>query len=192
MEASAKGAGLVYLCNPNNPTATVLSARAIAGVCGPRRSGLAADDGARRRGVPRIRGRSIVRDVHSDCDRAQECRRVPNVFEDPRAGRPALRLRDRAWRDDRADGALQAGVEREPAGDRRRACRARRQGSIERERALNRTAREFTRQLFATLGFAVGAVGDQFRPGRSPARLPGVPGRLPARWRRGGALRFRR
>src|SRR5439155_23825025 len=29
MELEAQGAGLVYVCNPNNPTATVLSASAI-------------------------------------------------------------------------------------------------------------------------------------------------------------------
>ena len=188
MEASAQGAGLVYLCNPNNPTATVLSARAS-----PRLSDRVArvspqtavlvdeayheyvDDPSYRTSIP-TRGR------------AQERRRVPHVFEDPRPRRPALRLRDRRsarrsrrlarFKLESSVNQLAIAAARAALGDKDR---------VERERTLNRTARESTRQLFESLGLFSGTVGDQFRPGRSPARFPDVPGRLPARWRCGGA-----
>ena len=60
MSDGARGAGLVYFCNPNNPTATVHSKSDVLAYIDRVNKMSPQTDHSRRRSVPRIRRRSVI------------------------------------------------------------------------------------------------------------------------------------
>ena len=103
---AAKGAGLVFYCNPNNPTATYVGARATREFLATGQPRIARDDDPRRRGVLRLRHRSGSRHAHSDRRRGSAHHRRADVLEGVRDGRAAPRLRHRAPGHDQEDGGV--------------------------------------------------------------------------------------
>ena len=93
-----RGAGLVFLNNPNNPTATVHGLKTVHGLRRARAPHFAGHRDPDRRGVSRLRHRSGVSngDAARDVD-AERVRRA-DVLEGVRHGRHAHRLRDRRTR----------------------------------------------------------------------------------------------
>jgi histidinol-phosphate aminotransferase len=162
METSAPRAGLVYLCNPNNPTATVLSARAITGFVdrlarvSPQTAVLVdeayheyVDDPSYGTSIPTaIARRNVV-----------VCRTFSKVhgLAGLRCGYAIAQGETIAqlarFKLESSVNQLAIAAARAALGDRDR---------VERERTLNRTVRESTRQLFASLGLSVGPSETNF------------------------------
>ena len=72
---ACEGAGLVFLNNPNNPTATVHGSKAVTDFVAARARSLAGHGHPHRRGVSRLRDRPVVRDA-----RFRSRSQTPNVF----------------------------------------------------------------------------------------------------------------
>ena len=109
-----RGAGLVFLNNPNNPTATVHTAKAVHELRRARAAHLAGHGHPDRRGVSRLRHRSRTtrRRFRWRSRHAERVRRA-DVLEGVRHGRHAHRLRDRRGRHDQAAGAPEDAVQRQ-------------------------------------------------------------------------------
>jgi len=84
-----KGAGLVYICNPNNPTSTINSAQGDQGLRSRRSRRLRDDGDPDRRGLLRLRQRPELPD--RDSGRARDARRArgADLLEGLRHGRRA-------------------------------------------------------------------------------------------------------
>ncbi len=162
MEASAKGAGLVYLCNPNNPTATVLSARAIAAFAdrvarvSPQTMVLVdeayheyVDDPSYGTSIPTaIARRNVV-----VCRTFSKIHGLAGLRCGYAIGQGETIAQMARFKLESSVNQLAIAAARAALGDKDR---------VERERALNRTARESTRQLFATLGLSAGPSETNF------------------------------
>ena len=98
MAAAAKGAGLVFFCNPNNPTGTAHSAATVEKFVRARQAGLARHEDPARRGLHRLRARPDGQD--RGAAGAGTAGRVHHavVLEGARHGGPAPGLRDRSAR----------------------------------------------------------------------------------------------
>ena len=156
IEASAKGAGLVYLCNPNNPTATVLSARAIAAFAdrvarvSPQTMVLVdeayheyVDDPSYGTSIPTaIARRNVV-----VCRTFSKIHGLAGLRCGYAIGQGESIAQMARFKLESSVNQLAIAAARAALGDKER---------VERERTLNRTARETTLQLFATLGFSAG------------------------------------
>ena len=153
MADAARGAGLVYLCNPNNPTATVHGRDAV-------------NDFVARvlRETPDC---TILVDeaYHEYVDDPRYATAVPLALENPRVivartfskvhGLAGMRVGYAVAHADTiakvAPRTLDIGINLLGAVAARASLAAR--GRVERERARNREAREFTRRFFADAGF---------------------------------------
>ena len=137
------GAGLVFFCNPNNPMATYVGARATRDFLVAREPHLAGDDDPRRRGVLRLRHRPGSRHAHSARRRGPAHHRRADVLEGVRHGGPAHRLLRRPPGHHPQDGRLGLGVRHELAERARDARRRSRPSS--RIRASSRPSATATR-----------------------------------------------
>ena len=158
MADAAKGAGLVFYCNPNNPTATYVGARATRDFLAKVQPRVAGDDDPRRRGVLRLRHRSRSRHAHrrspsrtrASSSRGRSRRRTawPACAW---ATRSATRTRSRRCATGTAArGTSSLNVLAMHAGDRR--DRAGRVVHHRNERARNTAVRDFTMKWFADRG----------------------------------------
>jgi histidinol-phosphate aminotransferase len=183
METSAQGAGLVYLCNPNNPTATVLGARAIAAFVdrvariSPQTMVLVdeayheyVDDPSYSTSIPAAIGRGNV----VVCRTFSKVHGLAGLRCGYAIGQGETIARLARFKLESGVNQLAIAAARATLGDK---------DHIERERTLNRTARESTRELFAALGFAAGPseanfilvdLGRNTRPFRDACRRAGV------------------
>lgn len=160
--ATGSDAGLVYLCNPNNPTATVHGRAAVA------------DFVARvRRAAPNA---TVLIDeaYHEYVDDPAYATAVPDALADPRVvvartfskvhGLAGMRIGYVVGHPDtvRAIGAhmLMLGVNGTGASAALASLGA--APHVEHQRALNREAREFTRRFFADAGYAPSASETNF------------------------------
>ena len=162
METSAQGAGLVYLCNPNNPTATVLSARAVTGLIdrvarlSPQTAVLVdeayheyVDDPSYGTSIPiAIARRNVI--VSRTFSKVHGLAGLRCGYAIAHAETIAQLAR---FKLESSVNQLAIAAARAALGDKDR---------IERERTLNRAARESTRQLFQSLGCSVGASEANF------------------------------
>jgi histidinol-phosphate aminotransferase len=162
IEAGAQGAGLVYLCNPNNPTATVLSARAITGFVdrvariSPQTAVLVdeayheyVDDPSYGTSIPvAIARRNVI--VSRTFSKVHGLAGLRCGYAVAHAETIAQLAR---FKLESSVNQLAIAGARAALGDKDR---------IERERTLNRAAREFTRQLFESLGCAAGPSETNF------------------------------
>ena len=154
---AAKGAGLVFYCNPNNPTATYVGARATRDFLARVNRDSPETDDPGRRGVLRLRHRSGSRHAHPPRRREPARHRRADVLEGVRHGRPAHRLRGRPRGHDQEDGrrgtaapgtsslnvlAMHAAHRRDRTGP----------SFIADERARNKEVRDFTMKWFADRG----------------------------------------
>ena len=96
MADKAAGAGLIYICNPNNPTGTLHGGKAMEEFITRRAEARAEGDHPRRRGVPRVRRAGRLQERDSDRVVGAARRRVEDLLEDLRHRRPSLRVRRRA------------------------------------------------------------------------------------------------
>jgi hypothetical protein len=103
MAEAAKGAGMIFFCNPNNPTGTVHNAAAGREIYPPRQTELAGDANPHRRGVHRLHARRRRQDGGAAGEGAIRRPGHPIVLEGARDGRPASRLRDWPTRDHEGD-----------------------------------------------------------------------------------------
>jgi len=183
MEAKAPGAGLVYLCNPNNPTATVLAATEVSAfvdhvaLASPPTAVLIdeayheyVDDASYKTAVPLATGRRnvIVSRTFSKLHGMAGLRCGYGVAHaDTIAKLSPFKLET---------GVNQLAIAAAIAtlADKER---------VERERKLNREAKEYTRRLFDSMGYKVGpsetnfvmvAVGRDSRAFRDGCRRAGV------------------
>jgi len=160
--AAGGDAGLVYLCNPNNPTATVHARDAVADFVG-----------RLRREAP---GCTVLVDeaYHEYVDDPRYATAIPLALEDPRVvvartfskvhGLAGMRV---GYAVGHADAIarlgphmLDLGVNGVGAAAALASLGA--AAHVERERALNREAREFTRRFFVDAGFAPSASEANF------------------------------
>ena len=156
MEQGAQAAGLVYLCNPNNPTATVLSGAAITGFVdrvarlSPQTAVLVdeayhdyVDDPSYRTSIPiAIARRNVI--VSRTFSKIHGLAGLRCGYAIAHAETIAQLER---FKLESSVNQLAIAAARAALGDKDR---------LERERTLNRAAREWTRQLFTSLGCAVG------------------------------------
>jgi histidinol-phosphate aminotransferase len=187
MELDAQGAGLVYVCNPNNPTATVLGAAEMsafvervgrASLGSPAAAAVLVDeayheyvdDRSYQTSIPlAVARRNVI--VSRSFSKIHGCAGLRCGYAVAHSETIAKLARFK----------LETGVS-QPAiaaalatlGDRER---------IERERALNRETREFTRRMFESMGCGVGPSETNFilvdlrrdsRPFRDSCRRAGV------------------
>ena len=103
---ASKGAGLVFYCNPNNPTATYVGARATRDFLAKVTRESPGTTDPRRRGVLRVRHRSGPRHAHPAGGRESPDRRGAHVLESVRHGRDSHGLRGRPRRHHQEDGGL--------------------------------------------------------------------------------------
>ncbi len=162
MLAETSGAGLVFLCNPNNPTATVHGASAV------------------KEFIAQVNRRSpecivmVDEAYHEYVDDSSYATAIPLALENPKVvavrtfskvfgmaglragyavGRPETLRRMQPHKLPNSINALAAAAAIASLPD---------QAHIERERQLNRTARDFTRKTFEGLGFKSGASNTNF------------------------------
>ena len=152
MELEAQGAGLVYICNPNNPTATVVSAAEMSafvervGRASPQTAIIVdeayheyVDDASYKTSIPlAVAHRDVI--VSRTCSKIHGCAGLRCGY--------AVAQRETIAR--LARFKLETGVNQlaiaaalTTLGDRER---------IERERTINRETREFTRRMFESMG----------------------------------------
>jgi histidinol-phosphate/aromatic aminotransferase/cobyric acid decarboxylase-like protein len=129
MADAAKGAGLVFYCNPNNPTATYVGARATRDFFSRVEPRLARHDDSHRRGVLRLRHRSGSRDPCADCRREPAGHRRSHLLESLRPGRPPPGVRHRSPGHDQEDDGVGCGHGHELAQRAGAPCRCRRDQS---------------------------------------------------------------
>jgi histidinol-phosphate aminotransferase len=162
MGAAARDAGLVYLCNPNNPTATAHARDAVAEFVG-----------RLRREAP---GCAVLVDeaYHEYVDDPRYATAIPLALEDPRVivARTFSKVHGLAgMRVGYAVGHADAIARLEPhmleiavnaVGAAAALASLGAGAHVERERARNREAREFTRRFFVDAGFAPSASEANF------------------------------
>ena len=83
---------LIFVCNPNNPTSTVVDPRGADPLC---RGGALAHPHCHRRGLCRVHSRRHAARQPGSRPVPMQCRCAADIFEGLRAGRSAGRLRDR-------------------------------------------------------------------------------------------------
>jgi histidinol-phosphate aminotransferase len=161
-ELEAQGAGLVYLCNPNNPTATVLSASAMSGFV--ERIGRASpqtgllvdeayhdyvDDVSYKTSIPlAVSQKNVI--VSRTCSKIHGLAGLRCGYAVARADTIA---RLRRFKLETGVNQLAIAAARATLGDKER---------VERERAINRETRELTRRTFESMGFRVGRSETNF------------------------------
>ena len=192
MELEARGAGLVYICNPHNPTATVLSASAMnefverVGRALPPTAVLVdeayheyVDDPSYKTSIPlAVANRNVI--VSRTCSKIHGLAGLRCGYAVAHAETIAKLAR---FKLDNGVNQLAIAAARATLGDKER---------VERERAINRETRELDAADVRIDGVRRRPVGNQLHPGRSPARFAPVPRRpagAPASWWAG---RFRR
>jgi histidinol-phosphate aminotransferase len=162
MAAAARDAGLVYVCNPNNPTATVHGRDAVADFVG-----------RLRREAPGCVA-LVDEAYHEYVDDPRYASAVPLALEDPRVvvartfskvhGLAGARAGYAVGHADAiarlAPYVLDLGVSGAAAAGAAASLAA--AAHVERERAANRAAREFTRRFFVDAGFAPAASEANF------------------------------
>ena len=102
-EAGKSGGGLIYLCNPNNPTSTVAPKKDVAWMIDNLPPNTVVAD---RRGLLAFRRLARFRKRARLRAAGQECRGDAHILEDLRHGRIARGLRLRAAGADRQNGAI--------------------------------------------------------------------------------------
>lgn len=153
MEEKAGGAGLVFLCNPNNPTGTVFGASAIEGFIDRVRNASPStiilvdeayheyvEDSAYASAIPLARAYPQVI-VSRTCSKVHGMAGLRVGFA---IGRPETLERMSGWRLGNGLNILGIHAAAASLGDR---------ANIERARVANRQARDFTRKLFVDLGY---------------------------------------
>ena len=162
METSAQGAGLVYLCNPNNPTATIVSARLLSGFvdrvarASPQTAVLVdeayhdyVDDPAYQTSIPiAVARRNVI--VSRTFSKIHGLAGLRCGYAIAHAETIAHLAR---FKLESSVNQLAIAAARAALGDKDR---------VDRERALNRASRESTRQLFESLGCSVGRSETNF------------------------------
>ena len=103
MADAAKGAGLVFYCNPEQSDRDLRRRQGHARLPRQGQPRVARDDDPRRRGVLRLRHRSRSRHAHRARRREPARRRRAHVLEGLRHGRPAYGLRRRPRGHDQED-----------------------------------------------------------------------------------------
>lgn len=162
MEDKAAGAGLVFLCNPNNPTGTVLGASLIEGFIDRVRKASPetvilvdeayheyVEDPSYATALPLARAYPQVI-VSRTCSKVHGMAGLRVGFA---VGRPETLAKMSGWR-------LGSGVN--IIGMHAAAASLADVANVERGRSLNRAAREFTRRFFADLGYHVPASHTNF------------------------------
>ena len=180
MAAASTGAGLAFVCNPNNPTGGINPESAVTAFVKEFRA--ASPDGY-------VLVDEAYCDYVTDTSYASA---IPLTMTDPRvlvsrtfskihgmAGR-TRRLRRRPPRRARAPFAPRRARARcRASAPPRRSRRSRIRSTSIRQRTLNRDARAFTRKAFENRRLQGAAVGGQLRHGRRQARVLGLPAALP-------------
>jgi histidinol-phosphate aminotransferase len=155
MELEVQGAGLVYVCNPNNPTATVLGAAELSafiervGRASPQTAILVdeayhdyVDDASYKTSIPlAVAQRNVI--VSRTCSKIHGCAGLRCGYAIAHGETIAKLAR---FKLETGVNQLAIAAARAALGDRER---------VERERATNRETREFTRRLFESLGCPV-------------------------------------
>ena len=177
-EACAGGAGLVYVCNPNNPTGTIVGGDELAAFAArvPSATTILVDEAY----FHFVESPSLPERPRADRE-APERRRRADLLEDLRDGGPPARLRGRLEGADRRDVEVRDVLERELRRPRRRA----REPHRPRPRAAPAEAperhAEVARRRDGAAGAADDPVGDELRDDRRRRRRdagdPGLPRR---------------
>jgi histidinol-phosphate aminotransferase len=155
MELEAQGAGLVYVCNPNNPTATVLGAAEMSafvervGRASPQAAVLVdeayheyVDDPSYKTSIPlAVTHKNVI--VSRTLSKIHGCAGLRCGYAVAHGETIAKLAR---FKLETGVNQLAIAAARATLGDRER---------IERERTINRETREFTRRLFESLGCIV-------------------------------------
>lgn len=166
MELEAQGAGLVYVCNPNNPTATALGAAAMTAFvervdrvlpgAPPQTAVLIdeayheyVDDPSYRTSIPLAVGhRNVI--VSRTCSKIHGLAGLRCGYAIAHADTIAKLAR---FKLDTGVNQMAIAAARATLGDRER---------IERERTINRETRELTRRMFESMGCVVGPSETNF------------------------------
>jgi histidinol-phosphate aminotransferase len=166
MELEAQGAGLVYVCNPNNPTATVLSASAMTAFVehvgrvlpgSPPQTAVLideayheyVDDPSYRTSIPlAVAHRNVI--VSRTCSKIHGLAGLRCGYAIAHADTIAKLAR---FKLDTGVNQMAIAAARATLGDRER---------IERERTINRETRELTRRMFESMGCVVGPSETNF------------------------------
>ena len=162
MELEARGAGLVYVCNPNNPTATVLSASAMSafvegvGRVLPPTAVLVdeayheyVDDASYKTSIPlAVASRNVI--VSRTCSKIHGLAGLRCGYAIAHAETIAKLAR---FKLDNGVNQIAIAAARATLGDTER---------VERERASNRETREMTRRMFESMGCGVGPSETNF------------------------------
>jgi histidinol-phosphate aminotransferase len=155
MEVEAQGAGLVYVCNPNNPTATVLGAAELSafiervGRASPQTAILVdeayhdyVDDASYKTSIPlAVTQRNVI--VSRTCSKIHGCAGLRCGYAVAHAETIARLAR---FKLETGVNQVAIAAARATLGDPER---------VERERAMNRETREFTRRMFESMGCPV-------------------------------------
>jgi histidinol-phosphate aminotransferase len=183
MELEAPGAGLVYICNPNNPTATVLSASAVSAFVDrvERASSQTAilvdeayheyvDDASYKTSIPlAVAHKNLI--VSRTCSKIHGLAGLRCGYAIAHADTIARLAR---FKLDTGVNQLAIAAALAALGDKER---------IERERTINRETREVVRRMFESMGCMVGPSETNFilvdlrrdsRPFRDESRRAGV------------------
>jgi histidinol-phosphate aminotransferase len=183
MEIEAQGAGLVYVCNPNNPTATVLGASAMGefiervGRASPQTAVLVdeayheyVDDPSYKTSIPlAVAQRNVI--VSRTCSKIHGLAGLRCGYAIAHAETIAKLAR---FKLETGVNQLAIAAARATLGDKER---------IERERTINRETRQFTRRMLESMGCLVGPSETNFlmvnlqrdsRPFRDGCRRNGV------------------
>ena len=122
MLAKAGGSGLIYICNPNNPTSTIVPVSRRQATDRAGGQVVSVDDGPRRRGLLRVRGRPGVRDADPAGRGVSVGGHRPHLLEDSRHGGHACRLRHCAGEGARRHARAPLGIGNQRHELRRRGC----------------------------------------------------------------------
>ena len=162
MELEAQGAGLVYVCNPNNPTATVLSASAMNAFVDRVARGSSqtavlvdkayheyVDDSSYKTSIPlAVAYKNVI--VSRTCSKIHGLAGLRCGYG---IAHPDTVARLARFKLENGVNQLAIAAARATLGDKER---------VERERTLNRETRELTRRMFETMGCAVGPSETNF------------------------------
>jgi hypothetical protein len=167
--------GFVYLCNPNNPTGQVVTAKEVKQLLDgiPKDMPVLIDEAYHHFVEPG------VRDVGAVCARGTTGDHRPHVLEDRGPRRHAARLRHCLEGDDRQDAALQHG-QHQRAGEARRRRRAQGHGVAGEHQEDGHRPPQEDHLRAQRLRLRDDSVGDQLLHGlhrpRGSAGHPGIPG----------------